>query len=167
MSEVAVTRNGGQVARRIPRVRRGQTTRFAVDGQKGYLTTTGDGEDRVGEVTIKIAKQGSTLAGMMDALGQVISLGLQAGAPLEDYVREFANSRFVPAGRTDDPELPLATSLMDYVGRRLAVDHLPQQRRAEMGVLTADERRGLAGGGDDWSADLTGLPMSAPLEAHP
>lgn len=104
------------------RVRRGVTTRFVVDGQKGYLTTAEvDGEPA--EITIRMAKQGSTLAGMMDALGSGVSLGLRAGAPLEVYVSKFENMRFAPAGRTDDPELPRAASIMDYVARRLAADY--------------------------------------------
>ncbi|MEU4243137.1 hypothetical protein [Actinoplanes sp. NPDC026619] len=144
------------------------TTRFTVDGQKGYLTTATAADGGLGEVTIRMAKQGSTLAGMMDALGQTISMGLKAGAPLEVYVGKLANMRFVPAGMTDDPELPMATSLMDYVARRLAVDHLPVQRRAEMGILTTAERRELVGSVDvvetTWS-DLPGLAMSAPLQA--
>lgn len=128
--------NGRQTIRAMPRVCAGQTTRFVVDDQKGYLTTATAEDGGVGEVTIRMAKQGSTLAGMLDALGAAISLGLQAGVPLEIYVSKFASMRFAPAGRTDDPELPMATSLMDYVARRLAVDHLPAQRRADMGILT-------------------------------
>lgn len=157
--------NGCQTTRTVSRVRAGQTTRFAVDDQKGYLTTAMAEDGGVGEVMIRMAKQGSTLAGILDALGMAISLGLQAGAPLEVYVSKFASMRFAPAGRTDDPELPMATSLMDYVARRLAVDHLPAQRRAEMGILTTDERIALMDAPDDAWADLPGLAMSAPLEA--
>jgi ribonucleoside-diphosphate reductase alpha chain len=139
VSEATVAVNDGRATRKIPRVRQGETTRFIVDGQKGYLTAAA-ADGTLSEITIRTAKQGSTLAGMMDALGSVVSLGLQAGAPLEDYVSEFANMRFAPAGRTDDPELPQATSIMDYVARRLAVDFLPPQQRMEMGILTATER---------------------------
>jgi ribonucleoside-diphosphate reductase alpha chain len=140
VSEATVAVNDGRATRKIPRVRQGETTRFIVDGQKGHLTAAAAAGGALGEITIRTAKQGSTLAGMMDALGSVVSLGLQAGAPLEDYVSEFANMRFAPAGRTDDPELPQATSIMDYVARRLAVDFLPPQQRMEMGILTATER---------------------------
>jgi ribonucleoside-diphosphate reductase alpha chain len=111
-----------------------------------------------------MAKQGSTLAGMMDALGQAVSLGLCAGAPPGVFIGKFANMRFTPAGVTDDLELPMATSLMDYVARRMAVDYLPVQRRAEMGILTAAERRAQAGVEDVWT-DLSDLAMSAPREA--
>ena len=154
-----------QATRAVPRVSQGETTRFTVDGQKGYLTTAAASDGGLGNLTIRMAKQGSTLAGMMDALGQAISLGLRAGAPLEVYVSMYANMRFAPAGMTDDPELPIATSLMDYVARRLAVDYLPAQRRAEMGILTTDERRAQAGAVEDTWTDLPGLAMSAPQEA--
>jgi ribonucleoside-diphosphate reductase alpha chain len=144
------------------RVRLGETTRFVVGDQKGYVTTGRDTDGELAEVVIRMAKQGSTLAGMMDALGVAISLGLRAGAPLETYLAKFTNMRFTPAGRTDDPELPMATSIMDYVARRLAVDYLPAQRRAALGVLTTDERRAEAVSDDAW-ADLPGLAMSAPM----
>lgn len=155
--------SGRRRPRAIPRVRRGETTRFVVDGQKGYLTTTTAADGSVGDVEIRMAKQGSTLAGMMDALGSAISLGLQAGAPVEVYLSKFAGLRFVPAGRTDDPELPLATSLLDYVARRIAVDHLPVEVRAAMGILTRAERVALVDEVDE--VDLTGMAMSAQVDA--
>jgi ribonucleoside-diphosphate reductase alpha chain len=164
MSKAASTPSG-RPKRKVPRVRRAETTRFTVDDQKGYLTTAANEDGSVGEVTILMAKQGSTLAGVMDALGAAISLGLQAGAPAEVYVSKFSGMRFVPAGRTDDAELPVATSIMDYVARRLALDCLPAQRRMEMGILTAAERRALVDGDASW-VDLQGLAMSAPQELH-
>jgi ribonucleoside-diphosphate reductase alpha chain len=150
-------------ARAVPRVSAGETTRFTVDYQKGYMTTARAQDGGLGELMIRMAKQGSTLAGMMDALGVAISLGLQAGAPLDVFVAQFSNMRFAPAGLTDDPELPIAASLMDYVARRLAVDYLPPQRRAEMGILTTPERTAQAAAEDAW-VDLPGLAMSAPRE---
>ncbi len=167
MPEVTAAGKGGRVSRQLPRVRRAETTRFSVNGQKGYLTTA-TAHGTVSEVTIRMAKQGSTLAGMTDALGSAISSGLQAGAPLEVYVSTFTNTRFAPAGQTDDPELPLASSVMDYVARRIAVDALPPARRRELGIVTAAERAGREPGTDDgagsgWSgADLPGLAMPAP-----
>jgi ribonucleoside-diphosphate reductase alpha chain len=162
MSDSLVPR---QAHRAASRVSRGETTRFTVDDQKGYLTTTTAPDGSLQDLTIRMAKQGSTLAGMMDALGQAISLGLRAGAPPEVFIGKFTNMRFTPAGITDDPELPIATSLMDYVARRMAVDHLPAQRRAEMGILTVAERRLGAGVEDVWT-DLPGLAMSAPQETR-
>lgn len=139
MSETTAASSGGWVPRQLPRVRQATTTRFDVGGQKGYLTTA-ETDGAIAEVTIRMAKQGSTMAGMTDALGSAISSGLQAGAPLEVFVSKFANMRFVPAGHTDDPELPLASSVMDYVARRMALDALPAQQRRELGILTAAER---------------------------
>jgi ribonucleoside-diphosphate reductase alpha chain len=91
-------------------------------------------------VFMKVSKQGSTLAGIMDAFSISVSLGLQHGVPLATYVRKYTNMRFEPAGITDDPELRIATSLVDYIFRRLAVDYLPIAERAELGVLSTAER---------------------------
>jgi ribonucleoside-diphosphate reductase alpha chain len=103
--------------------------------------TVGEYEDgRPGEVFMKVSKQGSTLAGIMDAFSISVSLGLQHGVPLATYVRKYTNMRFEPAGITDDPELRIATSLVDYIFRRLAVDYLPLEERAELGVLSTAER---------------------------
>jgi ribonucleoside-diphosphate reductase alpha chain len=82
VSEATAAVNDGRTTRKIPRVRQGETTRFIVDGQKGHLTAAA-ADGALGEITIRTAKQGSTLAGLMDALGSVVSLGLQAGAPLD------------------------------------------------------------------------------------
>ncbi len=166
MSDLLASKaNGRRVTRGVPRVRTGETTRYAVDDQKGYLTTSTAANGGLGEVTIRMAKQGSTLAGMMDALGAAISLGLQAGAPMEVYVSKFANMRFAPAGRTVVPEVPKATALMVYVARRGAVACLPPQRRSELGILTAAERMAQLNVDDDAWADLPGMAMSAPRES--
>jgi hypothetical protein len=89
---------------------------------------------------MKVSKQGSTLAGIMDAFSISVSLGLQHGVPLATYVRKYTNMKFEPAGITDDAELRIATSLVDYIFRRLAVDYLPLEERAELGVLSTAER---------------------------
>jgi ribonucleoside-diphosphate reductase alpha chain len=89
---------------------------------------------------MKVSKQGSTLAGIMDAFSISVSLGLQHGVPLATYVRKYTNMRFEPAGITDDADLRIATSLVDYIFRRLAVDYLPMEERAELGVLSTSER---------------------------
>jgi ribonucleoside-diphosphate reductase alpha chain len=91
-------------------------------------------------VFIKVSKQGSTLEGIMDAFAVAISVSLQHGVPLATYVRKYTNTRFEPAGMTDDPDLRIATSLVDYIFRRLAVDYLSYEERAEMGILTTEER---------------------------
>ena len=103
--------------------------------------TVGEYEDgRPGEVFLKVAKQGSTLAGIMDAFAISVSHGLQYGVPLEAFVEMFTNMRFEPAGMTDDPDIRFATSLVDYIFRRLAVEYLPTDKREAMGILTVGER---------------------------
>ncbi len=130
----------GAVRERLPRRRTSSTFAFRVADCEGYVTV-GEYEDgRPGEVFMKVSKQGSTLAGIMDAFSISVSLGLQHGVPLATYVRKYTNMRFEPAGITDDPELRIATSLVDYIFRRLAVDYLTLDERAELGVLTTAER---------------------------
>jgi ribonucleoside-diphosphate reductase alpha chain len=130
----------GAVRERLPRRRKSSTFAFRVADCEGYVTV-GEYEDgRPGEVFMKVSKQGSTLAGIMDAFSISVSLGLQHGVPLATYVRKYTNMRFEPAGITDDPELRIATSLADYIFRRLAVDYLPLEERAELGVLSTVER---------------------------
>ncbi len=130
----------GAVRERLPRRRKSTTFAFRVADCEGYVTV-GEYEDgRPGEVFMKVSKQGSTLAGIMDAFSISVSLGLQHGVPLATYVRKYTNMRFEPAGITDDADLRIATSLVDYIFRRLAVDYLPADERAELGVLSTSER---------------------------
>ena len=98
-------------------------------------------DDGLGEVFLKLGKQGSTLAGVMDAFSIAVSIGLQYGVPLETYVSKFTNLKFEPAGLTDDPDVRMAQSIMDYIFRRLALDYLPFESRAAMGIYSADERQ--------------------------
>ncbi|EIV96026.1 vitamin B12-dependent ribonucleotide reductase [Frankia sp. QA3] len=128
------------VRRRLPKTRPSQTVSFAVGGAEGYLTAGSYPDDGLGEVFIKMSKQGSTLAGVMDAFAIAISIGLQYGVPLEAYVSKFINMRFEPAGMTDDPDVRIAQSIMDYLFRRLALDYLDADHRAELGISTAAER---------------------------
>ncbi|HXX90687.1 MAG TPA: ribonucleoside-diphosphate reductase, partial [Acidimicrobiales bacterium] len=113
---------------------------FRVADCEGYVTV-GEYEDgRPGEVFIKVSKQGSTLAGIMDAFSISVSLGLQHGVPLATYVQKYSNMRFEPAGITDDPDLRIATSLLDYIFRRLALDYMTREEREDLGVLSTAER---------------------------
>src|SRR5437762_7818373 len=136
------------VRRRLPRQRPATVTRFSVAGAEGYMTVSNYPDDGVGEVFLKLGKQGSTLAGVMDAFSMAISVGLQYGIPLHQYVAKFTNMRFEPAGLTDDPDIRLASSVMDYIFRRLALDHLPYEDRAELGILSAAERAAEVAGHD-------------------
>src|SRR5262249_31597807 len=113
-------------------------------------------------------KQGSTLAGVMDAFSMAISISLQYGVPLEKWVEKFTNMRFEPAGVTDDPDIRIASSVMDYVFRRLALDHLPYETRAELGILSAAARTAPPAGEDPAALaedqDTTEMAQSAPVE---
>jgi ribonucleoside-diphosphate reductase alpha chain len=128
------------VRRRLPKQRTAMVTRFSVAGAEGYMTASSYPGDGIGEVFLKLGKQGSTLAGVMDAFSIAISVGLQYGIPLESYVAKFTNMRFDPAGITDDPDIRMASSVMDYIFRRLALDHLSYDQRAELGILSVAER---------------------------
>ncbi|HEU4998333.1 MAG TPA: vitamin B12-dependent ribonucleotide reductase, partial [Lapillicoccus sp.] len=128
------------VRKRLPKRRPSQTTSFSVGGAEGYLTAGSYPDDGLGELFLKFGKQGSTLAGVMDAFSIAVSIGLQYGVPLETFVEKFTNLRFEPAGLTDDPDVRMAQSIMDYVFRRLALDYLDFETRSYMGIHTADER---------------------------
>jgi ribonucleoside-diphosphate reductase alpha chain len=130
----------GAVRERLPRRRKSSTFAFRVADCEGYVTVGEYDDGRPGEVFIKVSKQGSTLAGIMDAFSISVSLGLQHGVPLATYVRKYSSMRFEPAGITDDADLRIATSLVDYIFRRLAVDYLPLNEREELGVLSTGER---------------------------
>ena len=128
------------VRRRLPKKRPSETVSFTVGGAEGYLTAGSYPDNGLGEIFVKLGKQGSTLAGVMDAFSMSISVGLQYGIPLEFYVSKFSNLRFEPAGMTDDPDVRIATSVLDYLFRRLALDHLPYEKRAQLGIFSASER---------------------------
>jgi ribonucleotide reductase alpha subunit len=160
------------VRRRLPKQRPAMVTRFSVAGAEGYMTASSYPGDGVGEVFLKLGKQGSTLAGVMDAFSMAISISLQYGVPLEKWVEKFTNMRFEPAGITDDPDIRIASSVMDYVFRRLALDHLPYDTRAELGILSAAERTAQLAGADPATLaeeqDPAEMAQSAPVErAHP
>ncbi len=128
------------VRKRLPKRRSSTTTSFTVGGAEGYLTASSYPDDGLGEIFLKFGKQGSTLAGLMDAFSLAVSVALQYGVPLETYVEKFTNLRFEPAGLTDDPDVRMAQSIMDYVFRRLALDYLDFDTRSFMGIHTAEER---------------------------
>ena len=136
------------VRKRLPRQRPATVTRFSVAGAEGYMTASSYPDDGIGEVFLKLGKQGSTLAGVMDAFSIAISVGLQYGIPLDSYVAKFTNMRFEPAGLTDDPDIRIASSVMDYIFRRLALDHLSYEDRAALGILSAAERAAEVAGQD-------------------
>ena len=128
------------VRRRLPKSRRSTTFEFRVADCKGFVTVGEYPDGRPGEIFVKVSKQGSTLAGIMDAFAISISHGLQYGVPLAAFVETFVGVRFEPAGITDDPDIRIATSLMDYLFRKLAVLYLTPEERAALGVFTTGER---------------------------
>ena len=154
------------VRKRLPKKRPSETVSFTVGGAKGYLTASSYPDDGLGEVFLKMSKQGSTLAGVMDAFSVAISIGLQYGVPLETFVGKFTNMRFEPAGMTDDQDVRMAASVMDYIFRRLALDFLPYETRAELGIFTAKERTAQVqaeAAAEAAAVDLAGMAASAPM----
>lgn len=128
------------VRAKLPKSRRGRTFEFRVADCKGFVTIGEYDDGRPGEVFLTVSKQGSTMSGIMDAFAKSISYGLQYGVPLRAFVEAFVNMRFEPAGMTDDPDLRFASSVMDYLFRRLAIEYMSYDERAELGIFTVDER---------------------------
>jgi ribonucleoside-diphosphate reductase alpha chain len=152
------------VRQKLPRTRTSKTFSFRVADCQGYVTV-GEYEDgRPGEVFLKVAKQGSTLAGIMDAFAIGLSMGLQYGVPLEAYIEKFTNVRFEPAGMTDDPDIRFATSLVDYIFRRLAVEYVDRDKREAMGIMTVGERLQPTLPGVEEATTPSATSMDLPLE---
>jgi ribonucleoside-diphosphate reductase alpha chain len=128
------------VRRRLPKSRPSTTTSFRVGDIEGYLIAGAYPDDGLGEIFVKVSKQGSTLSGVMDAFAIAVSLGLQYGVPLEAYVSKFTNMIFEPNGLTDDKDVRIAQSLVDYLARRLAIDYLDAETRQAFGIRTTAER---------------------------
>ena len=129
------------IRKRLPKKRPATTTSFTVGGAQGYMISSSYPDDGLGELFLKMAKQGSTLAGVMDAFSIAVSIGMQYGVPLQTYVEKFTNMRFEPAGITDDPDVRMTSSIVDYVFRRLALDYLDFDTRSALGIHSADERQ--------------------------
>jgi ribonucleoside-diphosphate reductase alpha chain len=158
----------GAVRRELPKSRNAKTIGFRVAGSKGYVTV-GEFEDGTpGEVFMKIAKQGSTLAGVMDSLAVSVSYGLQYGVPLKSYVHGLTNMSFAPSGITDDPEIRTASSLVDYIFRRLAMTYLSFDDRLELGLASIDdmpeEQTSLLGEGDLLVEEPASIAPNAPSQ---
>jgi ribonucleoside-diphosphate reductase alpha chain len=164
--EVEATHPAAAVRKRLPKSRPSTTTSFAVGGAEGYMTSGAYADGALGEVFLKLGKQGSTLAGVMDAFSIAVSIGLQYGVPLETFVEKFTNLRFEPAGMTDDADIRMAQSMMDYIFRRLALDYLPFESRSAMGLYTSAERtRALETG--EYTPDITAATETIAQSAAP
>jgi ribonucleoside-diphosphate reductase alpha chain len=165
--EKAVVVENRPVRRRLPKKRPSQTVSFTVGGAEGYLHAGSYPDDGLGEIFIKLGKQGSTLAGVMDAFSMSISVGLQYGIPLEFYVSKFFNQRFEPAGMTDDPDIRIATSVLDYLFRRLALDYLPYEKRAQLGIFSVDERTAQVSESNYGTGDIDLDELRSTVDAAP
>jgi ribonucleotide reductase alpha subunit len=143
------------VRRRLPKQRPSRTTSFRVGDIEGYLTAGSYPDDGLGEIFVKVSKQGSTMSGVMDAFAIAVSVGLQYGVPLEALVSKFVNMIFEPNGMTDDKDIRIAQSLVDYLARRLAIDYLDVETRQALGIKTTAER----------TAEVNGTAEAPPAEA--
>ncbi len=128
------------IRQKLPRSRRARTFEFRVADCKGFATIGEYDNGQPGEIFLTVSKQGSTLSGIMDAFAKSISYGLQYGVPVRAFVEAFTTMRFEPAGMTDDPDVRFASSIMDYLFRRLALDYLSYDERAELGIFSVSER---------------------------
>ena len=149
------------VRERLPRNRRSRTFDFRVADCKGFVTIGEYDDGRPGEVFLRVSKQGSTMAGIMDALAISLSHGLQYGVPLRNYVETFTGMRFEPAGMTDDPDIRISTSIMDYLFRKLAVLYMEPSERAELGIFTTSERTQQTLPGVDEAVSVQGDEMAS------
>lgn len=129
----------GAVRRRLPRRRTGRTYEFKIADLKGFFTVSDFEDGAPGELFINVSKQGSTLSGLMDSFAISVSHGLQYGVPLKSYVKTLMSSSFAPSGITDDPDVRTASSITDYIFRRLALDYLSFDDRLELGLASFDD----------------------------
>jgi len=167
--------NPQAVRQRLPKTRTSTTTSFRVGDLEGYLTTGQYPDGSLGEIFVKVSKQGSTLSGVMDAFAIAVSLALQYGVPLELFVSKFTNVIFEPNGLTDDRDVRMAQSIVDYLFRRLAIDYLDVETRHALGIRTTAERiealnGGTAGNGGNGNGDAgatNGTPAAQASEAAP
>lgn len=127
--------------RRLGEERKSITHKFSVGGQEGYLTVGLYDDGQPGEIFINMNKEGSMMSGLMDSFATAISIGLQYGVPLKVFVKKFVNMHFEPNGETQNPNIPTARSMMDYIFRWLAVKFLtPEERQSVLGVHTDEDR---------------------------
>ncbi len=153
--------------RKLPKTRPSQTISFAVGDATGYLTAGEYPGDGLGEIFVKLGKQGSTLSGLLDAFAISVSVGLQYGVPLETYVSKFMNMRFEPAGLTDDEEIRFASSIVDYVARKLALEYLPYETRDRLGIYSVAERTAALDGDHGAAPQLGDGAATAPAAPVP
>jgi ribonucleoside-diphosphate reductase alpha chain len=137
VTEVLVPR--GATRKELPRIRTSKTFKFTVGGVRGYAIVGEYDDGTPGELFISSAKMGSTLRGVMDAFGVSVSYGLQFGVPLKNYVRNFTHTSFAPSGITDDPDIRTASSIIDYIFRRLGKTYLSFDDQLEVGLANIED----------------------------
>lgn len=129
----------GAVRKELPKIRNSKTFKFTLAGTRCYFTVGEYDDGTPGELFVSIAKMGSTLRGVMDSFAVSVSYGLQFGVPLKNYVRNFTNTSFAPAGITDDPDIRTASSIIDYIFRRLGKSYLSFDDQVEVGLVSIDD----------------------------
>ena len=120
--------------RRLPDERRSITHKFQIGKHQGYINVGLYDDGNPGEVFLTMSKEGSVISGLVDAFATSISIGLQYGVPLKVFVNKFAHMRFEPSGETQNPNLPVATSIVDYIFRWLALKFLTPEERQAVGI---------------------------------
>src|SRR5213075_2788289 len=127
------------VRRKLADERESITHKFSIGGHEGYITVGKYEDGSPGEIFITMAKEGSTISGLMDSFATMTSLSLQHGVPLQLLVDKFTHTRFEPSGFTKNPEIPMAKSIMDYIFKWLAIKFLPRENQQEAGVIFREE----------------------------
>jgi ribonucleoside-diphosphate reductase alpha chain len=148
------------VRKRLPDTRQSITHKFSIEGHEGYINVGLYDSGAPGEIFVTMAKEGSTISGMMDAFATSISLTLQYGVPLRDLVQKFSHMRFEPMGRTENREIPVAQSIVDYIFRWLASQFLDEAAKSELGILTDAERARLAAQYDGIQTQFVVQPLA-------
>ncbi|HBB54163.1 TPA: hypothetical protein DCZ79_01550 [Candidatus Nomurabacteria bacterium] len=110
--------------------------KFSIAGHEGYIHCGMYEDGKLGEIFIRVAKEGSTISGLLDAIGVLMSVALQSGVPVETIVRKFVHSRFEPAGYTENQDIPVAKSILDYIGKFLALNFLSPDDQASFGIYS-------------------------------
>jgi ribonucleoside-diphosphate reductase alpha chain len=144
----AVASAPGANRRRLPAERQAITHRFEVAGHEGYITVGLYPNGQPGEIFLKMAKEGSTVSGLMDSFATAISIALQYGVPLKDLVHKFAHVRFEPSGFTGNAEIPIAKSVIDYIFRWLGAKFLDKDERDALGIIDRTATDTTDGGSD-------------------
>jgi ribonucleoside-diphosphate reductase alpha chain len=165
--EVKVIEVAKPVRKRLPDTRMSITHKFSVEGHEGYINVGLYDDRKPGEIFVTMAKEGSTISGMMDAFATSISLTLQYGVPLYDLVQKFSHMRFEPMGRTENREIPVAQSIVDYIFRWLASQFLADEDKRYLGILTEAERARLTAQYDGVQAELVSAPVQPIADVLP